>query len=262
MLNLQDQSLIGSGDALRTKIWNTTQDILQGWAGVDLSPTSLYGVRVYTEGAVLAPHVDRNPLVISAILNVAQNVQEQWPLEVIGHDGIAYNITMEVGDMILYESHSIIHGRPFPMIGDYFANVFVHFEPLGHSLIKGQRQEGGEEDSLESLYQQAWERQKRLSTRKCGSDRQCQEKEHVDLNTFEVTPYYIIPESREGKRWRQTHKRAHLTSVSESLLLLSYSISLWTDIYCNIYVQSLTPKGLNSQQKTSSQLTLLRQRVN
>ena len=213
MLNLQDQSLLGSGDALRTKIWDATQDILQEWSGVELSPTSLYGVRVYTEGAVLAPHVDRNPLVISGIINVAQNVQEDWPLEVIGHDGIAHNITMSVGDMILYESHSVIHGRPFPLNGDYFANVFVHFEPLGYSLIEGQRKEHEEEDSLESLYQQAWERQKRLSTRKCGSDKLCQEREHFDLNTFEVTPYYIVPESREDKRWRQSHKRAHLTSV-------------------------------------------------
>eukprot|EP00934_Nitzschia_sp_Nitz4_P001932 Nitzschia sp. Nitz4//scaffold3_size479765//398844//399468//NITZ4_000171-RA/size479765-exonerate_protein2genome-gene-1.375-mRNA-1//-1//CDS//3329550971//1932//frame0 len=38
---------------------------------------------------------------------------------------------MEPGDMVLYESHSIIHGRPFPLKGNYFANVFVHFEAVG-----------------------------------------------------------------------------------------------------------------------------------
>ena len=31
--------------------------------------------------------------------------------------------------MVLYESHSVIHGRPFPMIGNFFANCFIHFEP-------------------------------------------------------------------------------------------------------------------------------------
>jgi len=36
---------------------------------------------------------------------------------------------MEPGDMVLYESHSVIHGRPFPMRGDFFANLFIHFEP-------------------------------------------------------------------------------------------------------------------------------------
>jgi prolyl 4-hydroxylase len=35
---------------------------------------------------------------------------------------------MEPGDMVLYESHSVIHGRPFPMKGRFFANIFIHFE--------------------------------------------------------------------------------------------------------------------------------------
>ena len=53
-------------------------------------------------------------------------------MEVYGHDGKATNVTMQPGDMILYESHSVIHGRPFPLNGKYFANIFVHFEPVGH----------------------------------------------------------------------------------------------------------------------------------
>merc|ERR1712226_1735567 len=80
-------------------------------------------------GSVLATHVDRMPLVSSAIVNVAQDVDEPWPIEVIGHDGKAHNVTMEPGDMILYESHSILHGHPFPLQGRYVANIFVQFEP-------------------------------------------------------------------------------------------------------------------------------------
>jgi prolyl 4-hydroxylase len=53
------------------------------------------------------------------------------PLEVYGHDGKATNVTMEPGDMVLYESHSVIHGRPFPFKGNFYANLFVHFEPIG-----------------------------------------------------------------------------------------------------------------------------------
>mmetsp|Transcript_16261 Transcript_16261/g.22921 ORF Transcript_16261/g.22921 Transcript_16261/m.22921 type:complete len:112 (-) Transcript_16261:224-559(-) len=34
-----------------------------------------------------------------------------------------------VGDLVLYESHSLIHGRPFPLKGKKYANLFVHFEP-------------------------------------------------------------------------------------------------------------------------------------
>ena len=37
----------------------------------------------------------------------------------------------------MYESHSILHGRPFPLKGRMYANVFIHFEPVGHSLRHG-----------------------------------------------------------------------------------------------------------------------------
>jgi len=36
-------------------------------------------------------------------------------------------IQMEPGDLVLYESHSVVHGRPFPLKGKYYANVFIHF---------------------------------------------------------------------------------------------------------------------------------------
>jgi len=129
MVDVHNQALKGGGADLVHAIHNSTKGIIQEWTGQNLIPSSLYGIRVYQEGAVLSPHVDRNPLINSGIINVAQDVDEPWPLEVIGHDGIARNITMEPGDMVLYESHSIIHGRPFPLKGRYFANVFIHFEP-------------------------------------------------------------------------------------------------------------------------------------
>lgn len=46
----------------------------------------------------------------------------------------AVNVTMKPGDMVLYESGSLIHGRPFPLIGRSFANIFIHFEPTGRKL--------------------------------------------------------------------------------------------------------------------------------
>jgi prolyl 4-hydroxylase len=91
----------------------------------------VYGIRIYHTGAILAPHVDRLPLVSSCIINVAQDVDEDWLLEVYDHSGQAHNVSMAPGDLVLYESHSIIHGRPFPLKGKYYANIFVHFEPLG-----------------------------------------------------------------------------------------------------------------------------------
>jgi prolyl 4-hydroxylase len=101
----------------RQLIQQQVQHVLEDWCGVPLTPTSLYGIRIYRHGAVLAPHVDRLPLVVSAILQVAQDevVDQDWPLEVIGRNGVAVNVTLQPGEMLLYESASIIHGRPYAL---------------------------------------------------------------------------------------------------------------------------------------------------
>lgn len=131
ILNVEDSHLMGGGMGLKHRIWKAAESTLLQWMQTEvdasnlkpsekakgkaeklkLTPASLYGIRMYTEGAVLAPHVDRLPLVTSAIINVAQDVEEPWPLEVYAHDGNAYNVTLEPGDMLLYESHSVIHGE-------------------------------------------------------------------------------------------------------------------------------------------------------
>jgi len=123
---------VGGGEDLKEAIWDAAIDGITEWTGgiAKLRPVSLYGIREYTEGAVLSPHVDRTPLVSSGIVNVFQDVDEPWPLEVYDRNGHAVNITMEPGDMILYESHSLIHGRPFPLKGRSYASVFIHFEPF------------------------------------------------------------------------------------------------------------------------------------
>jgi len=147
VVSTEDSNLPGS-ENLSEEIWNATKGLIEDWTGQNLRPSSLYGVRIYKEGAVLSPHVDRLPLVSSGILNVAQDVDEDWPLEVIGHDGIAHNITMQPGDLVLYESHSILHGRPFPLKGRFFANVFIHFEPIGdHSEINIDSEVGSQRDA-------------------------------------------------------------------------------------------------------------------
>mmetsp|Transcript_12521 Transcript_12521/g.19374 ORF Transcript_12521/g.19374 Transcript_12521/m.19374 type:complete len:453 (+) Transcript_12521:134-1492(+) len=139
IVNLQNASLEGGGGELMADIWDSSRELLEEWTGQSLVGCSLWGIRLYHDGSILAPHIDRLPLVASAIINIAQDVDEPWPLEVYGRDGKAVNITMEPGDMVLYESHSVIHGRPFPMKGNYFANVFIHFEPIGPVVPEGSK---------------------------------------------------------------------------------------------------------------------------
>jgi prolyl 4-hydroxylase len=74
MVSVEDTSLRGGGYNLKNKIWNAARDTIQEWTGQELTECSLYGIRVYKTGAILATHVDRLPLVSSAIINVDQDV--------------------------------------------------------------------------------------------------------------------------------------------------------------------------------------------
>uniref|UniRef100_A0A7R9WPI0 Fe2OG dioxygenase domain-containing protein n=1 Tax=Craspedostauros australis TaxID=1486917 RepID=A0A7R9WPI0_9STRA len=145
-VGIEDEELEGAGPELADAIWDAAKTTIEEWTGMKQRPSSVYGVRVYNEGAVLSPHCDRIPLISSAIVNVAQDVDEDWPIEVYGHDGKAVNVTMEPGDMVLYESGSIIHGRPFPLVGRYYANIFIHFEPYG--FMDGRRFVNDEDPDL------------------------------------------------------------------------------------------------------------------
>jgi prolyl 4-hydroxylase len=98
MVGLEDLENEGGGEELKKAIWDAAKTGIEEWTGMEQVSSSVYGIRVYTEGSILSPHVDRIPLVSSAIFNVAQDLQEEWPLEVIDRDGNAVNITMEPGE--------------------------------------------------------------------------------------------------------------------------------------------------------------------
>ena len=70
------------------------QKIMEGWANVKLNNNCItYGIRRYTRGAVLLQHVDRIPShIISAILQIDQKVDEDWPLTLVDHKGIFLSI--------------------------------------------------------------------------------------------------------------------------------------------------------------------------
>ena len=142
MVSVDDMGLRGSGYVLKSQIWEALLPTISAWTGgQDIHPVSMYGIRVYTNGSLLVPHVDRLPLVASAMINVAQDVEEDWPMEVYSHKtGMAHNVTLAPGDMLLFESHSLMHGRPFPLNGKYYAMLFIHFEPTGQTpLVERER---------------------------------------------------------------------------------------------------------------------------
>jgi len=117
-------------DDIQMDLRNTLRPQLEDWVKQPLEYTALYGIRVYTNNSYLLNHVDRSAThAVSAIIQVDQRVDEDWLLEVIGHDRKSNYLTLRPGEIAFYESATVIHGREAKLKGDYFANVFLHFRP-------------------------------------------------------------------------------------------------------------------------------------
>jgi len=117
--------------AEKSRLARELQPILEEWYGKgDLQMTSIYGVRKYTNNSVLRMHVDTLAThVVSAIINVDQAVDKPWELLILDHDDNEHWVQMRPGDMLLYESAKLLHGRPNPMVGERYENIFVHYKP-------------------------------------------------------------------------------------------------------------------------------------
>jgi prolyl 4-hydroxylase len=50
MVSVEDKKLRGGGKGLKQQIWDAAKDTIEQWTGMELQPTSMYGIRVYTEG--------------------------------------------------------------------------------------------------------------------------------------------------------------------------------------------------------------------
>jgi len=128
---------------IRQLVFRTVKPILEEWSGVDLEPTSCYGVRNYYNNSWLREHVDIGEThIISAIINVAQDVMEPWPLSILDNDGNRHWVELEQGDIVPYESSTCIHGRPTRCNCSSYSGIFVHYKP------KKQKKDNPLEDNI------------------------------------------------------------------------------------------------------------------
>jgi prolyl 4-hydroxylase len=126
-------SLVDLNPALRKEIHDTLKPLLEDWTNKSLNPTYVYGIRNYHRGAMLKTHRDRlETHIISAIINVEQKVDKDWPLVIDDNYYRRHHVILKPGDMIFYEGARLTHGRPFEFIGDSFANIFCHFSPIDY----------------------------------------------------------------------------------------------------------------------------------
>ena len=124
--------LIKLSPDIKKSIFESLGPLAEDWADLKLTPTSLYGIRRYRNMSTLASHVDKvSTHVISAIINVDQDVEEDWPLYIMDNAGQENVVLMEPGDMVWYESARLIHGRQKPLRGRHYDNIFIHYMPKG-----------------------------------------------------------------------------------------------------------------------------------
>jgi len=107
--------------------------LAEEFSKVKVKPDTLtLSIRRYANGSTVFPHVDRlHKSVIKTIMNIRQDVEEDWPLYVMDNKGVEHMVMLEPGEMIWYEAARIIHSRPQPLRGDFYDNLFVSFIPLG-----------------------------------------------------------------------------------------------------------------------------------
>ena len=68
-------------------------------------------------------------ILFNFFFQIDQKVDREWPLTFIDHKKKKIKIYLKPGEMLLYESAKNWHGRQFPLEGDFFDNVFIHFTP-------------------------------------------------------------------------------------------------------------------------------------
>jgi len=111
---------------------DTFNDILAKWIEhkTRLVHTATYGIRNYLRGSHLANHYDKkNTHVVSAIIHLSDVSDKPWNLYIEDHHFRPHNVTMEYGDIVLYESTTCLHGRPTPFEGESHCNMYIHFKP-------------------------------------------------------------------------------------------------------------------------------------
>jgi len=204
---------------LKDSIIDAVTPLVQQFLGIkeEVMVTSMYGIRMYSNGAIISPHVDVLPFVATAVLNVAQKAtndnedDDDWPIELYAHDGNAYNVTLNPGDMLLYEGHSIIHGRPFPFQGEYYSNIYIHFEPIGYSIKHKQKQQllkkKKENKTPKEIYQSMLMHRQSPKYKKL-----------TEFISAPIIPEYIQKDTSEEKRWLQTFPDKPLYDDSNTMI--------------------------------------------
>jgi hypothetical protein len=116
--------------SLYNEVNDYVESTIKEWTNKnDIIHTATYGPREYKNDSILKEHVDQNSThILSAIINIKRD--HGWPLIIFSNDKKREEKIIEMNDendLVLYESATVIHGRPLPFKGNSYVNMFVHF---------------------------------------------------------------------------------------------------------------------------------------
>lgn len=101
---------------------------LSEWSGAKLNPKGIiYGIRFYKNGATLKMHTDKKDTHHISVNMSVDLDGEPWPFDIVDHDGNKYQVLIEPGECVYYESALCLHGRETPFNGNHYANMYCHF---------------------------------------------------------------------------------------------------------------------------------------
>ncbi len=125
-------SLIYFDDAFNRQLLDDLQEAHEAWSGRSLRPAACYGIRVYQPRSYLYNHRDRAAThIVSSTICVDHRLKGHWPLYIEDLEGQPHEVSIEPGEMVFFEGARLVHGRPYPLEGEYYANIFVHYTPVG-----------------------------------------------------------------------------------------------------------------------------------
>jgi prolyl 4-hydroxylase len=125
-------SLLYQDEAFNQSLMSDLQPIHEEWSGMQIVKAACYGIRVYQPRSYLYNHYDRGRThIISSTICVDHRLNSPWPLYIEDGEGRPHEVSVEPGEMVFFEGARLKHGRPYPLDGEYYANIFVHYTPLG-----------------------------------------------------------------------------------------------------------------------------------
>ena len=118
-------------EELNYEVLHALTPLFSEWAGMELEPTSVYGVRVYRNGSILKDHLDvLETHVISGILHIDHDLDGPYPIQIEDSTGRLRSAELAPGDLMFYESAKCFHQRSVPMSGRHYASIFLHYRPV------------------------------------------------------------------------------------------------------------------------------------